>query len=410
MYGSELELRQRFNIGRGVIREAVRVLEVRGSARMRRGPNGGLQVLRPEKVHSVQMAADYILLLGVQQSQIEAAETLVHQLKAHVERRIKLNGRSVEELMESKTVAIAFFEDLIDATKRLRQCSGGSAPAGSRITRPLFHQSRAGQIARRLMTECTPQQWIQGIRLGSVFELCERYRIDRGVLRQAIRILESAGMAVSLCGRGHGLITQAPRAASMCRLVSCHFAAQGLSTGAAMELFHFISVGAAASIAQRATPTQIARIDKALDALENATEAQTPAATFELEESQWSVIDNPLIDLFLRSTKAFPSLNIADHEISPLLNSVYLTETRNVAAAIARNDSAGAATAQHLKFCRLTRISAHPGLGGPEEFDPGQSLAFAPAAVLSTPYFNIMGGDRTTPAGLHSRARRPYQL
>lgn len=368
IYGSESELSQRFQVGRAVIREAVRVLEVRGSARMRRGPHGGLQTLRPQSAQSVEMTADYVLLLGVQGNQIADARALIKQVKAQIDRRIDLGEPYSDELTQSKRVAVAFFEDLISTTQRLLYSNDTRKQSGS-ITRPLFHHSRAGQIARRLMTECTPQQWVKGIRLGSIFDLCERYRIDRGVLRQAIRILESAGMAVSLCGRGHGLVTQAPRPASVCRLVSCHFAAYGLSTSAAMELFHCISVEAAAKAAELAAPAQIARIRLALAAAERADEAKLAHAVFELEESQFAVLDNPLIDLFLRSTKAFPSWHIANNANSAMLNSVYLNETRKVAAAIARNDRAGAATAQHLKFCRLAEISAHPCFGKPGDFD-----------------------------------------
>jgi DNA-binding FadR family transcriptional regulator len=45
--GSEPELMERFDVSRAVLREAVRVLEHHGIARMRRGPGGGLFVAEP---------------------------------------------------------------------------------------------------------------------------------------------------------------------------------------------------------------------------------------------------------------------------------------------------------------------------------------------------------------------------
>ena len=39
--GSEAELLERFGVSRAVLREAVRIVEHTGAARMRRGPGGG---------------------------------------------------------------------------------------------------------------------------------------------------------------------------------------------------------------------------------------------------------------------------------------------------------------------------------------------------------------------------------
>jgi DNA-binding FadR family transcriptional regulator len=172
-------------------------------------------------------------------------------------------------------------------------------------------------------------------------------------------------MAVSLGGRGYGLITQAPRRASMCRLISCHFAAHGLSASAAMMLFRCMSVEAVAKVAELATAADVARIERALDAVERASSAESTQAIFEVEESQFSILDNPLIDLFLTSTKAFASWETPEVRDAVEQNSVYLTETRKVAAAIARRDVASAAAAQDSKHCRIAEsFGCYPWVGG----------------------------------------------
>ena len=47
--GSETDLLERFGVSRAVLREAVRLVEHTGAARMRRGPGGGLIVSEPNR-------------------------------------------------------------------------------------------------------------------------------------------------------------------------------------------------------------------------------------------------------------------------------------------------------------------------------------------------------------------------
>jgi DNA-binding FadR family transcriptional regulator len=47
-YGTESELMERFGARRDGVRQAVRILQSRGSMRMQRGAKGGLQVVQPQ--------------------------------------------------------------------------------------------------------------------------------------------------------------------------------------------------------------------------------------------------------------------------------------------------------------------------------------------------------------------------
>lgn len=355
IYGSEAGLSKRFQVGRAVVREAARVLEVRGCARMRRGPNGGLQVLCPSREQSVEMTADYLGLFGIEARDLDGAEDLLRRVCARLACAARPNGALLRQIDQ---IVLPFFNALVDTVRQQIGDHAGVQVAAQ--NRPLFHRSRAGQIARRLMSQCSQHEWIQGVRLGSTFDLCERYGIDRDVLRQAIRILESAGMAMSVSGRGQGIVSQAPKPAAMCRFVNCHFAAHGLSPLAAMELFHAMNVEVIATVTRLATATDIARIDKALDAMEHSGADQLTGAIYEAEESQFSIVKNPLIDLFLRSTKAFPAWDLFNDDKSALRHSVYLAETRHVAAAIARGDSTAAASAQEQKNRHIAAVGGTP--------------------------------------------------
>jgi DNA-binding FadR family transcriptional regulator len=58
--GSEDEVRERYQVSRQVLREAVRLLEHHGVARMQRGPGGGLVVSEPDPWASIEAIAVYL--------------------------------------------------------------------------------------------------------------------------------------------------------------------------------------------------------------------------------------------------------------------------------------------------------------------------------------------------------------
>ncbi|RSN64334.1 FadR/GntR family transcriptional regulator [Actinomadura sp. WAC 06369] len=60
LLGSEADLMDRYGTSRAVLREAVRLLEHHGVARMRRGPGGGLRVTAPDPAASIDSLALYL--------------------------------------------------------------------------------------------------------------------------------------------------------------------------------------------------------------------------------------------------------------------------------------------------------------------------------------------------------------
>ena len=65
LVGTEPELMEREAVSRAVLREAVRLLEHRGIARMRRGPGGGLYVVAPSPYAVTDVAAIYLARRGI---------------------------------------------------------------------------------------------------------------------------------------------------------------------------------------------------------------------------------------------------------------------------------------------------------------------------------------------------------
>lgn len=65
-------------------------------------------------------------------------------------------------------------------------------------------------VARRIESDIVDAGWEIGSLLGSEVELIERYGVSRGVLREAIRILEHHFVVRTRRGRGGGLIVTEP--------------------------------------------------------------------------------------------------------------------------------------------------------------------------------------------------------
>jgi DNA-binding FadR family transcriptional regulator len=73
--GSEASLIDRYGVSRAVFREAVRIVEHHGIARMRRGPGGGLVVTRPDPAAIQHAARLYLQYAGVQRNDLFQARS-----------------------------------------------------------------------------------------------------------------------------------------------------------------------------------------------------------------------------------------------------------------------------------------------------------------------------------------------
>jgi hypothetical protein len=83
-YGFEAEIAQRYGVGRAAAREAVRILEARGVARMRRGRYGGLELPQPPPEVLYSGIGTYCYLHGVTRAQAHAARQLLDRVMGYL--------------------------------------------------------------------------------------------------------------------------------------------------------------------------------------------------------------------------------------------------------------------------------------------------------------------------------------
>ena len=82
--GSESELIARYGVSRAVLREAVRLLEHRQVAGMRRGPGGGLVVRSPAMSALIEVLATYLDFVGVSAEELHEARSVLETLGARL--------------------------------------------------------------------------------------------------------------------------------------------------------------------------------------------------------------------------------------------------------------------------------------------------------------------------------------
>ncbi|EIZ78181.1 transcriptional regulator, GntR family putative [Novosphingobium sp. Rr 2-17] len=418
-YGGEAELARRYHAGEAMIREAIRILEARGTAKMRTGRNANLIVTAPPLEQLYDGMQTYCSLLGVSDAEIVTAQTILDCAAARIaidrlskgpiarfeaeqlrvdnqdwrtwllrlasNPSITFYANCVEELHGSLRYADAFIhkplpspdqegrlEQLreavldgdVDATRECvvgfavvsaaadRTCNAiGHVPDNSRLPQ---NNKRALQIVADLLGSLEPGQWRDGTFIGNEADLCVRYDVDRRSLRQAIRVLEASQVALTVPGRGNGLMACTPKPASFSRLICCHFAASEISRFFVFDTFEALSIETVTYIASRAgAPTAAAPAGRIGFILESCKD--NPRLHAKIEDQQFALAGNPLLELFLRSARAYNSLGgigklpPTAHDVSGLSECLH-----QLAKALASHDPTAAANAQARK-CAIVR-------------------------------------------------------
>lgn len=285
--GSMRELTERYGQGRSVVREAVSLLERRGLGRMRPGPCGGFVLAKPT-----------LESIGI--------ELARHLRDAGTDARALHDARAVHQLMLGwQTAATApvvrLLGHCLDAFEPL--CGGEAETAAE--TRPATRQGNSlpAAIARQLAAEIA-RTGRAGVRLGSEWDLCERFVVSRLTLRQAIRLLQDSGLVECRRGRGNGLVVRDRSATGSIRLVLAYLIGEQLDPMSAGTSLFQLNAHVPALAVHRADATQRHSLAAALARLE-AGDSFERYDLLALVHGVSRLADSPIIDLFSRCLAAY---------------------------------------------------------------------------------------------------------
>lgn len=206
--GSETALIAGLGVSRERLREAIRIVEARGAMRMERGRHGGLRLLGPDVDRAADALASFLRITGYSTAALARSQALSTDLFAELPSDgffAQLHARTVARLHHAAAEA------------------DGPTARGSRIAAQLA----AGPAVPILA---------QGSPIGSEAALCERFNASRTIVRQALRILDDAGMLAVRRGRGGGYSLRPPTPIGTIRRVFVPLAARWPAPGEVMDI------------------------------------------------------------------------------------------------------------------------------------------------------------------------------
>ncbi|GEM_PF-2254525 len=318
--GPETALADNFDVSVRVLRQALRILEARGSCRPRRGPSGGLIVLAPDQGAIAAAMANHLLWTGVRDDEVWEARTLIEPLALATAAQASDQGEAAappflglalaclerfgggmfgapKELSRALNAAMRAGDadhafDLARESVRIRRGLGLAVVAGSTPSFPgaTVGQNLAARVAARIGAEIRPEACRAGEPLGTVWALSERYGVSPGVMIEAVRLLEDAGVAKSVKGRGGGVRLRQPDPASIITTVHGYLAAHAAMPEA--EVCFQLNAWATEQAARTRSNAQMDDLGRLWGLVEAAPEPVRAQAWFALQRRLYEIAGN----------------------------------------------------------------------------------------------------------------------
>jgi DNA-binding FadR family transcriptional regulator len=372
VFGDQARLIHRYGFSRATLREAVRLLEDRHIAQMRRGPGGGLVILPVPGATIAPRFASYFNAIGIDAEQIRAARAALDIIEAcrgavteggdalrmfNQEFRGRLRQASGAGMLggardwilryrkphAADHVLTSLFTACLDAAEdRTHARSVVALIDAVQADAPGVLKSKEGLahvLARKLLIELRQARAVGTPRLGTEDELCERYGVGREVLRQAVRVLEGRGLLDIQRGRTHGLYACVSDSASLVEQIIAYLSSIGLTWRELESFGQMLARIVRSDFVAGSTPRQRQQLSARLDSIHEWS--YSPDHVTAHIVSEWTLVANPLLLFMEQCVAAYCARSSAavwksfdDTEPSPL------RQLQVYAAAAARGDLA----------------------------------------------------------------------
>jgi DNA-binding FadR family transcriptional regulator len=439
--GTAAEIRARYHVGRWALREAVGILELRGIARLRSGPGGGVIVTEPDFADLVNLTLLYLyanhsgpreisevrraVITAVVKKLLDCLPGVISPDSEHIVDQAKDLPRflAAQTRNGALELAVEFVESVREACaspqvppddwqdqKRslwLSICRGDKDAALSKLDGylsrdecgmadawrglPEISKQRAGtgklayRLALEILREVVEHPDRSGDFLGSEIEIGMRFDASAEIVRQAIRLIEDLGVVAPRRGRHGGVMLSAPDAASIAALIAHLLSQKRLSVATCFDATRLLGEETARLAANRMKHSGKPRSGPLVPGEVSFGDAMM------MDRKIQSYAENPLLSSIERGM-GFYSYTIDPPALArPPPSDRIIALSQRVLEAVEDGDveGASAATRERFKFLAIRFTAPKPSSEGDQpfvmlEFHPGRSGFVAPAPRMRT--------------------------
>ncbi|HEY1702254.1 MAG TPA: FadR/GntR family transcriptional regulator [Trebonia sp.] len=229
--------------------------------------------------------------------------------------------------------------------------SDSARGTGSPVAEPgLFSKVSVGRMSevivdkiRELMRE---GQLKPGDRLPPERELCESFGVSRVTMREALRMLESAGLVEIRVGARGGAFVTAPTSNRVGEGLTDLLTLSVISAADVTEVRMILELGIVPLVCERATEEDLSALKKICERSEDALRAgdYTMEMSLEFHNAVAQAAHNPAVEMLLESFRGPILMSLEEaHEVAPEMGGRGTEEHEEFIEAVRRRD-AGEAT------------------------------------------------------------------
>ena len=249
--------------------------------------------------------------------------------------------------------------------------SGGTAPTGEGDASPssgpeLFSRVSVGRISEIIVEQIRllmrQGQLKPGDRLPPERDLCERFGVSRVTVREALRMLESAGLVEIRVGARGGAFVTAPSSNRVGEGLADLLTLSVISAANVTEVRLILEVGIVPLVCERATEDDLADLEKICErsevALRNGDYTMDMSLEFHARVAQST--HNPALEMLVESFRGPILMSLMEaREVAPEMGGLGTKEHERFIEAVRRRDSDDAARIMREHLARTAGRVSH---------------------------------------------------
>lgn len=353
--GSEALLRERLQVSRETLREAIRIVESRGAMRMRRGRSGGLMLVRPTIERTAASLAAYLRAAGFTPHQFDQSVRGLDQLLAWELARkqgplpprrpcegvrhwlARASGRHTYliyvSVLDQLAPPVPAPDDRNIGLERAVARRDGAAILRLLAPVPFVPMrddagvaetgtsAQAGRIAVRMIERANGRACAE---LGNEASLCDDFAASRSLVRQALRILQDLDLIGVKLGRGGGYTLKQPSPIGVVRQVFAWLAARNCCPLALNELMWDLNAANVRLAGERLRALPAAERERHCEVFDRiVVELRGQERFMRLQQALSEVADCPMIATLVRCVVSYQARSYGDfpeHDLSPMFD------------------------------------------------------------------------------------------